>query len=454
MIGYHLLNALRGIRRSPGTTIVIVLSIALGIAVTTTMIAFYSGMSVEPIPHKSALVKRVLLDNWAAEKPFAEPNLAPPALTLGDARNLAASALPLRYAAHYHGKSYVTLESDGIKQRLTAATRAATRGFFEMFEPEFRYGSAWDANADSSREQVVVISAAVNERLFGGENSVGRELEVNGLPFRVVGVLASWDVFPLFYDMTREDLISDDIFLPLNVAIDTLKLWPSFSASPTVSTGADFDSRFLSGEAVFVQYWVEFRDETAAVAYQGFLTGYQSEQRGLGRFPRTAPPELIDVKHWVDRQQEGGNQRVFMQTLVAISLLFFGVCLLNIVTLLVARFMGNANTVSVLRALGIPRSAIFLEHLLEAAIMGICGGLLGLAFARIGVGLLGPLFLGADEGGTGAGIASGSTDFSALLDSGILLSSIGLAIAGALVVSLYPILKLCQVRPAQYLKSL
>ena len=40
--------------------------------------------------------------------------------------------------------------------------------------------------------------------LFGGANSVGREIKASGATFRVIGVLDEWRPAPKFYDMTQD----------------------------------------------------------------------------------------------------------------------------------------------------------------------------------------------------------------------------------------------------------
>jgi putative ABC transport system permease protein len=69
-----------------------------------------------------------------------------------------------------------------------------------MFDVPFIYGSGWDKSADDSAEAVVVLGRALNERLFGGENSVGKRLTMQGRQFSVVGVIDTWEPTPRFYD--------------------------------------------------------------------------------------------------------------------------------------------------------------------------------------------------------------------------------------------------------------
>ena len=72
-----------------------------------------------------------------------------------------------------------------------------------MFDVPFRYGAGWDAAADRAEERVTVLSAPMNERLFGGEDSTGRMLMMNNEPFRIVGVLDNWHPVPTFYDLNN-----------------------------------------------------------------------------------------------------------------------------------------------------------------------------------------------------------------------------------------------------------
>src|SRR6202011_1302517 len=74
--------------------------------------------------------------------------------------------------------------------------------FFPMFDVPFRYGSGWDKKADAGPEPVVVLSEQMNDRLFGGRNSVGKSVRIADREFRVVGVLARWSPSVKFYDLT------------------------------------------------------------------------------------------------------------------------------------------------------------------------------------------------------------------------------------------------------------
>src|SRR3546814_18810282 len=75
---------------------------------------------------------------------------------------------------------------------------STTADFFPMFDVPFRYGGPWRAEDGEKRARVAVISAYLNQALFGGADSVGRQLQALGTSVRIVVVLADWRPPPLF----------------------------------------------------------------------------------------------------------------------------------------------------------------------------------------------------------------------------------------------------------------
>ena len=85
--------------------------------------------------------------------------------------------------------------TDGIISGAATARRCASRpasrpaDFFAMFDVPFLYGAAGGARRTDPAQPVIVLSREMNEKLFGGANSVGRTLRWNDHEFRVIGVL-------------------------------------------------------------------------------------------------------------------------------------------------------------------------------------------------------------------------------------------------------------------------
>src|SRR3546814_4440285 len=89
------------------------------------------------------------------------------------------------------------------KHPLNVGGHAVYSEFFPMLDVPFLYGSGWNAQDDAQRAAVVVISSKLNEKLFGGINSVGKTVNIEGKDYRVSGVLDNWNPQPRFYDVVN-----------------------------------------------------------------------------------------------------------------------------------------------------------------------------------------------------------------------------------------------------------
>src|SRR3546814_16398881 len=85
--------------------------------------------------------------------------------------------------------SPVKLQAPGTQRPPSMGTMLSTTAdFFPMFDVPFRYGGPWRAEDGEKRARVAVISADLNQALFGGADSVGRQLQGRGPSGRIVGV--------------------------------------------------------------------------------------------------------------------------------------------------------------------------------------------------------------------------------------------------------------------------
>jgi len=123
-----------------------------------------------------------------------------------------------------------------------------------------------------------------------------------------------------------------------------------------------------------------------------------------------------------------------------VSLGFLVICLVNTVGLLLAKFMRRAPEIGVRRALGASRKEIYFQFMLEAAAVGVAGGVLGLLLTGLGVMGVGLVFEPA--------IARLAT-----LDISLVLITLLVAVAATLLAAFYPTWRAAQVQPAWQLKS-
>jgi putative ABC transport system permease protein len=316
--------------------------------------------------------------------------------------------------------------------------RATYADFFAMFDVPFLFGSSWTAADDEGRTSVVVISREINDTVFGGINSVGKSLRLGDHDYRVVGVIDRWEPLPKFYDLTSDSKFTktEGLFLPFTTAIESqMQVWGNLSCKKTPADGWD---GILQSECIWTQFWALLPTAADVAHYRAFLNNYADDQRRSGRFHWPSHTQLRDVKQWLVYQHVVSTE---VRILVLVSFSFLFVCLLNAMGLLLAKIMSRSGEIGVRRALGANRRAIFVQCLIEAGVIGLAGGVLGLMLTLLG--LLG-LRTVLSEG------IAGLTHLD-LSDVGIAL---GLAVISTILAGLYPTWRAAKVQPAWQLKAL
>jgi putative ABC transport system permease protein len=438
MFFYNLRLALKSMRRNPIMTGLMVAAIAVGIGVSMTTLTVYYVMSSNPIPEKSDRLFAVTLDNWDPLRPFDEdhPERAPHQLTFHDAERLVNMAEGKRQAAMFESSLVIEPESPDLLP-FEAGARVTTGDFFEMFNVPFLYGSGWDESADRSAERMVVLSRKLNERLFGGENSVGNWLTMQGKRFQVVGVTDTWEPMPRYYDPINGPVQeSNEMFIPYSLT-RPLELISAGSDWGWKAEDIESFEQWLNSEADWIQYFVELESPRDRGEYVAHLDAYVSEQKKLGRFERPLNNNIYNVEEWLEYHEVVARDS---KVLLGLSFLFLVVCLLSTIALLLTKFAGKKGETSLRRALGASRKAIFSQQIVEVAVIGFSGGLLGLLLALVGL--------------QGIDYLYDSPDSLVRLDGFMVLVAIALAIVSSTMAGLYPAWRVCRIQPASQLKTL
>ncbi|HET7655971.1 MAG TPA: ABC transporter permease [Luteimonas sp.] len=437
MFAYYFDLALRSFRRNKALTTLMVLAIALGIGASMTTLTVFHVLSGDPLPEKSGQLYYVQLDAGSMDgyQPGEEPDRQ---LTRYDAEELLRQKRGDRQAMMTGGSVAVTPEKQDLAP-FYADVRYTSADFFPMFATPFLFGQGWSATEDSGRARVVVLSKALNDKLFGGGDSTGRTVRLDQAEFRVVGVLDDWRPTPRFYDLNFDRYGElEQAFLPFSTSRDlnmsrngSMNCWNDGSNSddPEGQTG-------VNAPCTWIQYWVELATPAKAEAYRQYLVNYSDQQRASGRFQRPSNVRLRGVMDWLDfNEVVPGDVR--LQVWLAFG--FLAVCLLNTVGLLLAKFLRRSSEIGVRRALGASRRAIFAQCLVEAGTVGLAGGLLGLALAQLG------LWAVRQQPVSYADLVH--------LDPLMLTTTFVLAIAASVLAGLVPAWQACQVAPAMQLKS-
>lgn len=436
MLKYYFALGLRSLRRSPALTVLMVLTLAVGVAASVATTTILHAMSGNPIPHKSDRLFSVVLDNGllAGYKPGDKPS--DNQSTYRDAMQMLASGQGERRTALY-GMS-VTVEPERKDLGVFGAEGiVTTKDFFPMFEAPFVAGQGWGEREDASGADVVVLSSAFSEKLFGTVQSVGKQVVMSGHTFRVIGVLGHWMPLPRYYLVIGHGAFAgaaEDYFFPVATAVrHQLRHSGSTNCSQPFEPG--YQGK-LDSECTWVQTWFELRSAGERPALQSYLDNYARDQLRLGRLPRQAKNEIFDVVEWLEHLEvvEKDNR---LATWLAFG--FLALCLVNTVGLLLAKFSSRASEVGVRRALGASRGQVFQQFLMEAAVVGLAGGLLGLLLAWGALQLI--------------ALQSSELALLAHMDWQMLLLTFVLSIASALLAGFFPTWRACHVTPALQLKS-
>lgn len=445
MFGYYLDLAWRSLKRSPGLTALMMLAIGFGVAASMTTYSVFRAVSGDPIPWKSSRLFVPQIDMWGpvemsgpgARHASSEP---PDALDYADAIALMRGHQATHQSAIYQVAPTVLPAGTG-RSPIPTSGFAVYSEFFPMLDVPFHYGSAWGVGEDAGGAQVAVLGEDLNQQVFGGGNSVGKTIDVDGRDYRVVGVLTDWNPQPIFFDVVDTGGFGGNgpqLLLPLQQAIATGMENAGVVNCPQGQQPADTGFTGLQhSNCVWLSFMAQLDDAAAVGRYRQYLDDYAREQQQIGRFSWPPNNRLRNVPDFLDYQQVvPADTRV--SVLIALSLLI--VCLINTVGLLLAKFLRRSGEIGVRRALGASQRAIHAQFLTEAGVIGAGGGLLGLLLTALGVfavnRVLPPRL---------ADLAS--------IDPALLSATLLLAVVSTMLAGLYPTFRAARVQPAWQLKS-
>ena len=438
MFAHYLLLALRSLRRNKVLTALMVMAIAVGIGASMTTLTMMHLLSRDPLPDRSAHIFYAQVDANTSKSmhrsdPFDEMDYR--------------SAVDL-WSAHRADRQTLIADS-AIKVRAPDTTLpsvkktalSTTSDFFPMFEVPFEYGHGWSPQDDDRHARVAVISSALNDQLFGGADSVGRTLRLGEGDVRIVGVLAPWRPSPQFYRVAFGGFFAgktaqfygrpEDVFIPLTTAMEINR-----GHFPFTLCWGDPGGSLADAPCAWMGLWVELDSAAKVAAYREFLNSYAEQQRTLGRFVYT-DTRLRDLMQWLDFNHVVPSD-VKLQTWGAFA--FLSICLFNSVGLLLAKFLRRRGEIGVRRAMGASGREVLVQFLIEAALIGLLGGICGWLLTLLG------LWLVRQEPVPYADLAH--------LDAPMFATTFALSIAVSLLAGALPAWRASRVAPALQLKTL
>lgn len=378
MLSFHFRVGWLALRRYHHLILIVCLIQILGISALGVSLTPWHQIRKDPAGSQGEKLFSVQLDNQAAGSPYALPGEPPSIMSYKDATALLEGWHASTQATMYPGRAIITTKSTRPTER---TVRLTTAGFFPLFTPPFRYGKPWNAAEES--HNVTVLSAALNEELFHGKNSVGQRIFIDDIEVTVVGVLDHWLPMPRYFDLRNGAFKAPEaLFLPLAFGIHnnlrrsgSRDCWPPYTGT---------EAELLNSECIWLNFWAHLPTPEIAARYRRYLDNYVRAEMAQGRFPNGLNNRLRAVPEWL-RSQQLLPDEVPVQALLALA--FYLVCLLN-GTILMSAFVSAMHKDSVVhRMLGATSAQLRAQLFTVTMMMGSIVSVGGMALVVAGLAL-------------------------------------------------------------------
>ncbi len=337
-------HALRLIRRRPGFSIVVVLTLALGIGANTAIFGVIDAVLLRPFAYREPGRLAML---WSADPAHGIQEGRVSLLNFADWKSRSRTFEDMTL---FIGQTFLLSNQEGPPERMRSARVSAN--FFPLLGVEPVLGRAFTANEERQAEPVVVLSYGLWQRRFGGSpGALGAIVTMDGRTSRVIGVMPRSFQYPF---------------------ADT-QLWEPMTAHPYWTTRDRTSPRassvwFALGRIRRGVAWADAQTEMRLIARQ--LEAEHAENRSL--------PDIRVVPLYT---QTTGRVQLSLAVLSGAVFLMLLISCINVASLLLARGSAREREFSVRRALGASRARIGAQLLIESLVLSGAGGVLGLALA-------------------------------------------------------------------------
>jgi putative ABC transport system permease protein len=226
-----------------------------------------------------------------------------------------------------------------------------TPGWFAASNSPVGRGAAFTADDEAQGRRVVVIGQTVAEELFAGIDPIGRQVTVGGALFTVIGVLDA-------KSSTGFQDADDTAVAPLTAV-----------------------RQVLTGYGPLTSILVEARPGRVDQA-QSQVAAVLDQRMSVRPAAASTPYRIQNAAQLLATQTETADTfTTLLGAVAAISLLVGGLGITNIMLVTVTE---RTREIGIRKALGAPRRTILTQFLIEATLLSVIGGALGVAAALIG----------------------------------------------------------------------
>jgi predicted permease len=333
--------ALRTFRQKPAFAAIAILVLALGVGATTLMFGIMNDVLLKPLHYpqpEQLFTLRAYLPDFGDFWGYSYPDFS-------DIRRESRS---LEIGAWTYGGG--TMSRPG-EPEVIPGYRVSSE-FFSILKVPPQLGRTFTPEEDRpGAAPAVVISDSLWRRRFASSPAViGTTVAFDGQTWTVVGVMPPG--FHLYFDV--------DIYTPL---------------------GLDVDTRMQNRRAHFLHVIARLRPSATVPQARNELALFATN---LARLDPATNANLTFTIRSLQQDIVGDIGSTLWLLLTAVGLVLLVACV-NIASLLLARAVSRERELAMRVALGAGRGRLIRQCLTESAVLGICGGLLGLAIAAVGV---------------------------------------------------------------------
>jgi putative ABC transport system permease protein len=342
--------AVRALQKSPGYTSVAVLTLALGIGVTTAVFSVLNGVVLRPLRYEAA---DRIFGVWERSEEGDYREASYPTFLDWREQSDAFEAL-----AFVRGRSSL-MPGDAGARRVGSAF--VSEEFFDVLRGTTLLGRTFldDEQRPGGPPVAVLTHALWQERFGGAQTALGSTITLDDASYTVVGILPPWFHFPDWAE----------VYLPLSVIDSTDRV--------LAQRGFHADSRIIV--KVKVQVSVTEAQTAMAGIQQRLAAAYPAESRGW------TGVELVSL--FEEELRFGAVRPILFLLSGAVSLVLLLACA-NVANMSLVRSATRSRELAIRAALGAGRGRVARLLLSESAVLAFAGGGLGVLFAWWGISVL------------------------------------------------------------------
>ena len=345
---------LRMLWKTPGFTVVAVVSLALGIGLNTAIFSIVNVILIRPVPR----VKEQSNVVWL-RAPVSYPDYVDYKEQTQSFEGMAAAT----------GTSEFSLARGGESELIKG--EYVTENYFDVLKVSALSGRTFVKEEGQIPIPVVVLSEHLWRTRFDSDRSViGRQLSLNGLGFTVVGVA------PKNFIGTEVGL-NRELWVPLAMQPVLNPPEASRSADPVRNRFVERDSHWL---AVFARLKPGVSREQAGTELTNVARHVAESYRGKVSAETLRSVQLLRMSGGMDPRDREEALPLAGIVMVVVALVLLIACA-NIASLLLARAAVRRRETAIRQALGATRPRLVRQWLTESILLGVAGGGLGLLLA-------------------------------------------------------------------------